>query len=79
MSTLREDFEAWHGATRALFAKSGRHGAYMNSIIQSQWAAYQAATERAAKLADEKAGRINSSWIARDIAAAIRSGGEAGS
>lgn len=34
--------------------------------------AMQAATERAAKLADDKAGRVNSSWIAYDIAAAIR-------
>jgi hypothetical protein len=35
-------------------------------------AAWQAATERAAKIADEKATRINSVWIARDIARSIR-------
>jgi hypothetical protein len=33
---------------------------------------WDAATERAAKIADEKAERINSRWIAHDIANAIR-------
>lgn len=41
-------------------------------------AMFDAATERAAKLADEKALRVNSAWIANDIAAAIRAAGGAG-
>lgn len=68
MSTLREDFEAWKKTM-----DRGWDG----------WDAYQAATERAAKLAEDAR---DASPVYRDeydicneLAAAIRSGREAGS
>ena len=46
MSTLREDFEAWY---RVMFAENpNRPGAL------TEWLAYQAATERAAKKCDSE-------------------------
>ena len=52
MSTLREDFESW-GAREGsnLSRHPGRPEQYANTAIQGRWLAYQAATERAAKLA----------------------------
>jgi len=38
-------FEAWHGAHGALMAKM-KDGRYANSIIESQWMAWQAAIKQ---------------------------------
>ncbi|SDX15890.1 hypothetical protein SAMN05518669_103429 [Variovorax sp. YR634] len=60
---LRAEFEAW---------KRTKNDGY------DAWDAVLWATERAAKIADEKAEHINSRWIALDIAAAIRASGGKG-
>jgi hypothetical protein len=51
VSTLREDFEAW--ALQERYAERNAHGLWFANNVHefSLWKGYQAATERAAKLA----------------------------
>ena len=53
MSTLREDFEDWvasEGRTAERWGVANRQ--YKNRIVHEQWLAYQAATERAARVCE---------------------------
>jgi hypothetical protein len=69
MSTLRQDFDAWY---RVMFAENpNRPGAL------TEWLAYHAATERAARFCDAESERLNGYVSAERIglmrlAAAIR-------
>lgn len=72
-ASLRADFEAWHRGI-GIFARYASTGDYACSVVQSQWLAYQAATERAAKQEREECAKLceslKSNW--NYCAAAIR-------
>ena len=66
MSKLREDFDVWY---RAMFAENpNRPGAL------TEWLAYQAATERAAKIVEEVGPKGALTIVTEGFAAAIRGG-----
>ena len=79
MSTLRKDFESWvssegHSAER--WGVENRQ--YKNRFVHGQWLAYQAATERAAKVAEAHGKSVldgQVEWVAEGFAAAIRGTG----
>ena len=54
------------------FLETSTHDMQRDAIRAYGLQCYRLAMERAAQMCDEKATRINSTWIAKDIAAAIR-------
>lgn len=83
MRTLRGDFERHMNECGRSVGLRDKEGFYIADQVEQRWQSYQAATERAAKLAEDA---CDASPIYRDeydicneLAAAIRSGGEAGS
>lgn len=57
MSTLREDFERHMSECGRSVGLRDEQGFYIADQVEQRWQSYQAATERATKLADEKAAK----------------------